>query len=142
FSFHLHMQTHGESDLVSRMLLADKIWEAYETELMIHHVHAGNCVVDIGANLGYYSLIGSKLVGDSGKVFAFEPEPKNFHLLEHNIKLNELNNVHCFQSGLGNKSTDIDFFINTENRGDHRAFDNGNDSNREKTSINIIIGDE
>ena len=138
--FTLELQTHGESDLVSRIILQDKIWEAFETKLVIENLHDDAVFIDVGANIGYYSVISSKCVGNNGKVFAFEPEQKNFQLLEQNIKLNALNNVQCFQAGLGKRNHEIDFFINTENRGDHRAFNK--EKNREKTSINILVGDE
>ena len=143
FPFALELQTHGESDLVSQMVLRDKIWEAFETKLVIENLHHGAVFVDVGANIGYYTIIASKCVSNNGKVFAFEPEQKNFSLLKHNIKRNTLINVQTFQSGLGNQNKEIDLFINPENRGDHRAFNhiNDSDSNREKTSIKILIGD-
>ena len=53
----------------------------------------GNFVIDLGANIGYYTCILAKLVGKDGKVFAFEPDPRNLKLLEKNIKVNEYNNV-------------------------------------------------
>jgi predicted methyltransferase len=87
FPHELSIQTHGKSDLVSNMILKDKLWEAYETQLMIKHLKLGNNVLDIGGNIGYYTLIASKLIGEQGKVFTFEPEPQNFRLLKENINI-------------------------------------------------------
>jgi len=53
----------------------------------------GWIVVDVGAHVGWYTLIASKKVGPKGKVIAIEPEPRNFTILCKNIKDNRLNNV-------------------------------------------------
>ncbi len=50
-------------------------------------------VFDIGANIGEYSLIASRLVGNSGKVFAIEPNTNSFKILEDNIEINNINNI-------------------------------------------------
>lgn len=68
-------------------------WEPDETELFIKEVHTGMTVVDVGAGFGYYSCIASKLVGETGKVYAIEPFPKTYNLLCRNIARNKLTNV-------------------------------------------------
>ncbi len=140
FPFALQLQTHGEQELISQILIRDKLWEAFETRLVIEHLNQGDVFIDVGANIGYYSVIASKLVGSQGTVFSFEPEKLNFFLLEKNIALNALNNVQLFNAGLGNQSGSIDFYISPDNRGDHRAFDHSN--NRKKISVDIVAGDE
>ena len=56
-------------------------------------------VLDIGANIGYYALIESQLVGLNGKVYAVEPVQGNFELLKKNVHLNNLENVAYFSIG-------------------------------------------
>jgi FkbM family methyltransferase len=56
-------------------------------------VHAGDCCIDVGANLGYYTISLANWVGPSGLVVAFEPFPGNFAILEKNVHLNQLQNV-------------------------------------------------
>jgi FkbM family methyltransferase len=68
-------------------------WEPVITQAMISHVKCGMCVFDVGAHLGYYSLLAAKCVGPCGKVVAFEPSAKNFSLLRKNIELNKLTYV-------------------------------------------------
>ena len=53
--------------------------------------------------MGYYTIIGSRLVGDKGKVYAFEPEPASFALLQKNVRLNGLTNVVLEQKALSNR---------------------------------------
>ncbi|HEV2989827.1 MAG TPA: FkbM family methyltransferase [Candidatus Angelobacter sp.] len=50
-------------------------------------------VYDIGANVGFLTLIAARLAGNSGRIFAFEPLRENFGLLEHNLRINGFTNV-------------------------------------------------
>jgi FkbM family methyltransferase len=68
-------------------------WEPELTELVCKTVKSGFTVIDIGAHIGYYTLLFSRLVGPTGHVVAFEPVPKNFEFLSENLKLNSCTNV-------------------------------------------------
>ncbi len=56
-------------------------------------VHPGQTIVDVGASIGIYTIFFAKMVGEKGKVYAFEPEPNNFELLKKNITINGFKNV-------------------------------------------------
>ena len=58
------------------------------TKIVQKELCEGMKVVDIGANIGYYALMEAQIVGDSGKIYAIEPEPRNFRMLERNIEMN------------------------------------------------------
>jgi len=62
----------------------------------------GNTVFDIGANIGYYALMESWLVGETGKVYAAEPVTSNFRILQTNIILNNYKNMFPFHTAIGN----------------------------------------
>ena len=83
----MHLDKFDESDLS-----INGIYEPLETEIIKEKIQNGDIVIDIGASIGYFTLLLAKLVGTTGKVFAFEPEPSNFSLLNENIKLNKYNN--------------------------------------------------
>ena len=74
-------------------LLVDGSYEKYETELFKKLIKPGQVVVDIGANIGYYTLIASRLAGEAGRVYAFEPGPESFKLLLKNIRINNCANI-------------------------------------------------
>jgi FkbM family methyltransferase len=68
-------------------------YEAHLTAVFERYCTAGMTVVDVGANLGYYSLLASRLVGPSGRVVALEPNSENCRLLLSSLRLNDITNV-------------------------------------------------
>jgi|MTBAKSStandDraft_1061840.scaffolds.fasta_scaffold06654_5 FkbM family methyltransferase len=73
--------------------------EKNETKLMEQIIGPGDIAVDIGANIGWYTTLFSKLVGDKGKVIAIEAMPETFKMLEKNLVLNDCNsNVHLLNA--------------------------------------------
>ena len=60
-------------------LIKDGIYEKYTTEYFKKIVKSGQVVVDVGAMIGYYTLIAAEIVGENGKVFAFEPAVDNYN---------------------------------------------------------------
>ena len=69
-------------------LMLDGYWEMWCTEFMLRLVRDGQVAVDVGANLGYYTVLLGELVGPEGKVFAVEPNPRLAELCEKNIAVN------------------------------------------------------
>ncbi len=98
------------------------IYEPMETEFFRNEVKKGDVFVDIGANIGYYSLMASQLVGEEGKVFAFEPDPINCKLLWKNTKANGYVNIVIVQEAVSDKTGETRLFL-CENRGDNRIYD-------------------
>ena len=68
-------------------------WEPAVTQILQTEVQPGMTVLDIGAHVGYYTLLLAKCVGPAGRVFSFEPMPHNFARLTENIQLNSLSQV-------------------------------------------------
>lgn len=95
------------------------IHEEATTALFKKVVKPGNVVLDLGANMGYFTLLAARLVGESGKVFAFEPEPKNFNYLKRNIDLNGYSNVEAIQKAVSSKKGKTKLFICSYDSGHH-----------------------
>jgi FkbM family methyltransferase len=93
------------------ILLIHGVYEGYETELFKRLVKPGMVVVDIGANIGYYSLIAAKSVGRYGSVYAFEPEPNNYDLLLKSIEINGYDNVIPVHKAVSNKQGRVKLFV-------------------------------
>jgi len=99
------------------------IHEPIETGIINREIQKGDIVLDIGANIGYYTLIAARLVGPEGKVFAFEPDPMNFNLLKKNVEMNGYRNVVLVNKAVASKTEKLRLFLSEENKADHRIYD-------------------
>lgn len=77
-------------------------------------VGPGDTVIDIGANIGTFSLKASKLVGNSGKVVSFEAHPNTAAILERNVALNDSNNIIVIRAAVGERNGEV-FFSDESN---------------------------
>jgi FkbM family methyltransferase len=135
----LRMQVHSSADVhVSASIVAEGIWEPLETRFLQDTLRPGQVFVDVGANIGYFSLVASRLVGVSGEVLAFEPETLNYELLERNCRLNACDNVRTFKAALGEENASGQIYLNELNRGDHSLYPG--DEVRASQDINIVNG--
>jgi len=67
-------------------------------------VRPGGVVYDIGANAGFFTLLASKLAGPSGKVYAFEPLPRNLAVLREHVRLNGAENVEVMPLAISDRA--------------------------------------
>jgi len=67
---------------------------------IVNHLRAGACLYDVGAHIGFYSLLAARLVGGDGRVVAFEPDPANASVLQANVSRNGLSQVEVIQAAL------------------------------------------
>lgn len=82
----------------------------YDDESLLRKIlRPKDIVVDVGANIGIVSLAAASLVGESGRVIAFEPNPHVFKYLTKNIQLNRFNNVTSLNFALGDKLGNVYF---------------------------------
>jgi FkbM family methyltransferase len=79
--------------LIDREIYCQGEWEPLETALFARVLRPGDRVVDVGANIGWFSLLAARLVGPEGQVHSFEANRATFALLEDNLSLNACTNV-------------------------------------------------
>ncbi len=75
---------------LSRQLMIHREREIFETETIKRIVKPGMCILEVGANVGYYTILMGKLIGKNGKIYAYEPYPRSVDILIRNLKLNNL----------------------------------------------------
>jgi FkbM family methyltransferase len=99
------------------------IYEPLTTDLVQAEIAPGSVVLDIGANIGYFTLIFAKRVGPTGHVFAFEPEPGNFALLQDNVAANGYSNVTLSRLAVSDRAGRVRLYVDAGNPGDCRIYD-------------------
>jgi FkbM family methyltransferase len=102
---------------VAMNLMTAGIFEQRLTELLERIVEPGMHVIDGGANVGYFTMLASRLVGESGRVYAFEPEPNNFDLLKRGVERNGRKNVVAVRAALSNHVGTGTLFLDRSNLG-------------------------
>lgn len=108
--------------------------EPYASMLFKRELMKSSTIVDIGANIGYFTLLASSLLGNRGKAYAFEPDIINYELLLKNIKLNNYKNIIPTQCAISNNNGKTLLF-QYKNRGWHSLF------NAHRNPINSILVD-
>lgn len=108
---------------VARIVYIFGAYETREVEFLVDRVVEGMTFIDIGANSGFFTIVASKLVGQSGKVISFEPSPENMRRLKSNIEANNLQNVQANESAISQESGPVTLHLSRINPGDHRTYE-------------------
>jgi FkbM family methyltransferase len=97
--------------------------EKFETKIFEKHLKKGMSVLDLGANIGFYSLFARSIVGASGNVFSFEPFPENIELLRQSIKKNGFKNVFAIESAVSDRSGTATLYLSPDACSEHSLLD-------------------
>ncbi|MES2963771.1 MAG: FkbM family methyltransferase [Bdellovibrionota bacterium] len=115
----ISLEVHAERELVSEIIRNEGAYSRNDIEMMGRILNPGDVFIDAGANIGWHTVIGAKLVGPKGRVLAFEPEPKNASLLRRNVEHNSLTNVEVIEEALTSKPGTLMLHLSEGNFGDH-----------------------
>jgi len=117
------MKIDLNDNVITQDLFISGQWEPYESQLMANLLRPGMTFIDVGAHVGYYSLLAARAVGPTGQVIAFEPSPDNYALLTENIELNNLaHTIRAENVALDERSGERSLYLSTFNTGDHRIY--------------------
>lgn len=99
------------------------VYEKGETAFVQRTLRSGMTVLDVGANVGYYTALAARRVGPNGRVIALEPDPESFEYLQQTIAANEVGNVDAFQCAAADHEAKMTLYISKDNRGDNRLYE-------------------
>ncbi len=119
--FRLHLLPN---ELLQAHLYLFGTYELPTTNFIRRFLKKGDCVIDIGANIGYISLFCAQCVGKEGVVYAFEPEIKNYEALGANIALNGVQNIITQRLAVTEVETKLKLFLAEDNLGAHSTIYN------------------
>jgi len=93
------------------------------------NIHEKNIILDIGANVGFYTLKLSPLVGNSGRIISFEPDPNSFNTLKRNCELNKLKNIEIFNIAISENEGILKLFSSEKHSGIASLFNSNDQTN-------------
>jgi FkbM family methyltransferase len=97
-------------DVVQKSIFHFGVWEPEITEIVRERLRPGDTFIDLGANVGYYTLLGARLIGPRGRVVGIEPSPSLFELLQVNLARNDVRNVRLVQKAVAPEPGEIALF--------------------------------
>lgn len=116
------MEIHRHDIAISDALLKHGVYEPFETELLRRVLRRGSVFLDVGANIGYHTLVGADAVSQEGVVVAVEPSESNLQLLRRNVDGAGFTNVTIIDCAVGSISGSVMLYESTCNTGDHRSY--------------------
>lgn len=111
----------------STLLFMDKNAVVRDVKLVEKFLKKGDVFIDVGANIGTWTLFAASKVGNVGRVYSFEPHPVTYKYLTGNVLLNKTNNVTAVNCGIGNNDGNL-YFTNSLDDQNHITYENGIDS--------------
>jgi FkbM family methyltransferase len=133
----LKIYAEGKS-VMARFLGLDVSYEEETTKLFTEIVRDGMNVLDLGANVGYYTLLAGSQVGERGRVFAFEPWQGSFSLLQKNIEVNGFKNITAVPKAVSSRCGRRELFLAKDPVHHSLALENGSKS----VEVDVITVDE
>ena len=116
--------------------------EPSSTEIYRKQLSPGMTIVDVGANIGYYVLIEARALGTSGKIYAIEPAPKNFEMLQANLEINSFGcEIESHNLAISDSVGQVQFEIAGASN-HHRLSVNGSGANTievEATTLDVLL---
>ena len=107
------------SDVTITPTLRDGTYEREELDAWLGLLRPGATVIDVGANVGAFALLSSRVVGPGGRVIAFEPEPTNADRLRRNVSRNGARNVEVRQEAVGDAPGEATLYVQPGQSGTH-----------------------
>src|SRR5271165_5329770 len=117
----LDLLLHSLPDIwISDVIRRDEPFDAHVLSILREFIEPGSVFVDVGANIGWFTMIGSRLTGPKGHVFAIEPDPRNCDILSRNIAHNGCGNVTIYPIAAGAADGKSFLYRSADTQGDHR----------------------
>jgi FkbM family methyltransferase len=113
-AFDLSYPTQG---LIHRCLAGGQLCDPPLVTALVGFLTPGDTFIDVGSHIGYYSLLARQVVGTTGRVLAFEPNPETFGTLVANGMLNGYGNFYAYNCAMGDRYGSLEFNINVEDEG-------------------------
>jgi FkbM family methyltransferase len=124
--------------VIAGFLSGGRLYEPEIAEVFNRAIQPGDTVLDVGANIGIFSILAARLVGPGGCVVGFEPAADNLERFASNLALNDLTNVIVVDQPASNRIGSSTFYLNSDNDGGHSLWDPGKHPLHPKSRAKIL----
>lgn len=121
--------------ILSDIVMTSPAWEPYVQNVFI--LKKNDIIIDVGAHIGTYAIPIANQIGESGKILAFEPNPRNAIVLKKNMELNKLKNITMFENAASDKNQITNLILSD----DPMLSMIGNDAEEENIEIECVTLD-
>ncbi|MEU4349477.1 FkbM family methyltransferase [Streptomyces sp. NPDC023838] len=99
------------TDLIQRYLYMYGVWEPHMTRWLQRRLRPGDTFIDVGSNIGYYGVLASRLVGETGRVVAIEASPTFHRRILRHARLNGCGNIRTVNSAVSDRTQMLTFVL-------------------------------
>ena len=139
----LPFYVNTKDEAITPWIILGGTWENFVDDILCGITRPGDCVLDAGANQGYYSVKLANIVGETGSLYAFEPNPEVFRFLYSNININGFRKrSHIYSKALGSKSATARLSFSFENIGGGSIARDSDAADDGVLEVEVVRGDD
>lgn len=102
---------------IDNFIFINRVWGEMISDVLLDNLCLGGTFIDVGANIGYFSLFASRLVGSNGTVQAFEPVKRLSTQFSASIRKNNFDNIYLHRYACGSETREMNMMVNEQNAG-------------------------
>jgi FkbM family methyltransferase len=112
-------------DDVSRDIYENRWYdeERWQTSVFMSHLQPGMSVLDLGGNIGFYTMMARSIIGPEGRVVTFEPYPRSAAMIRASIEANDYKNVTVVQAGVSDSDSTGKLYLSPDSWAEHSLLD-------------------
>lgn len=134
--FNMILEPHDFVD--RRLFFAPQLYDWWEVSQVRHIVREGDNAIDIGAHIGFYSLLLSRLAGKNARILAVEPTPRTYERLRGNLAANSASNVTAINCGVGDATKKMRIWLRSADNSGGNSFVLSEPDSDEGPEIDIV----
>jgi len=138
FLLRLHPESTCDKYISESLLINGKWDEPTANWLLSQYYNCNPIFIDLGANIGFFSVLAGSSSVKFKAILALEPDSNNFMLLKENLTLNGLDNVKAYQLAISDHDGHADLFLSPTNQGDHRLSGDNTQLNGKSVKVNTV----
>lgn len=131
-------ERYSNEKTIASYLRSGRYYEPDVSLALTRLIREGDSVVDVGANVGFFTVLLGALTGPSGRVLSIEPGAHNLSRLKANLALNGFGHVSVLEQPVTDKEGEVTFFINSDDSGGNALWDPGHFPGNQRTQANPI----